>query len=259
MLGVTNDVQYQINVTGQAKMAVALIIAVLSASMMLSGCSTPQDDPMQQTIPTDAEHWQKNLETALKKLPDDDRKLLSRYMIRMKLSQAYESGAIPRTTIEQALVQQREYERLHPDNPTGKRSPVAATNNAAINSNFPIVLLPVKSSVNDSLNQVKLQFVISNHGNTPIKSFKGTLLLLNNKANSSKKNTLDAKPIVIPRTQFVPPIMPDQSGIIAIDTSIEDINVMRAIQNPQNVSVHMESGTVILTDGRGIEIGQQAK
>lgn len=229
------------------KSAVRLLFA-LSAALLLHGCSTPQDDPMQQAIPTDVKNWQKNLKDTLARLPEDERRLLSRYMIRMRLSEAYESGALPRTTIEQALVQQREYERLHPDNPTGKKSPVGATK-AATNL-YPIVLLPVKTSTNDHLNQVRLQFVLSNHDNTPVKSLKAVLLLRDPKLQSGK-------PVLIPRTQFVPPILPNDSAVVSVDASIEDINVMRAIQNPQNVTVYVDKGTIMLTDGRAIEIGQQ--
>ncbi|BFM03862.1 hypothetical protein Psyaliredsea_25090 [Psychrobacter alimentarius] len=64
----------------------------------------------------------KKLGATLEQLPESDQQLLSRYMLRMKLSEAYESGAMPRTTIEKALIQQREYERLHPNNPTGKKA-----------------------------------------------------------------------------------------------------------------------------------------
>lgn len=239
----------RIKTNGHVKNLAALLL-FSTAALVLGGCSTPQDDPMQQTIPTDVEHWQKKLDGTLAKLPKEDRKLLSRYMIRMKLSEAYESGAMPRTTIEQALVQQREYERLHPDNPTGKKSPVGAAK-AATNL-YPIVLLPAKTSTEDRLNQVHLQFVLSNHDNTPIKSFKAALVLRDPKLQSGK-------PVLIPRTQFVPPIMPNDSAVIDTDVSIEDINVMRAIQNPQNVTVHIDKGTIILTDGRAVEIGGQTK
>lgn len=230
-----------------SKKSAALLLFGAAAVFMLNSCSTPQDDPMQQTIPTDVENWQKSLEVSLNKLPEAERQLLSRYMIRMRLSDAYDSGAIPRTTIEQALVQQREYERLHPTNPTGKKSPVGAAKAASL---YPIVLLPAKTSAQDHLNQVRLQFVLSNHDNTPIKSLKATLELRDPKLKSGK-------PVVIPRTQFVPPIVPNDSAVISTEVSIEDINVMRAIQNPQNVTVFVDSGTIVLTDGRAIDIGQQ--
>ena len=93
--------------------SVLLLIVPLCLSFVISACSMPQEDPTKQTIPTDSAQWQKKLGDTFEQLPEDDRGLLSRYMLRMKLSDAYESGAMPRITIKQALVQQREYERLH--------------------------------------------------------------------------------------------------------------------------------------------------
>jgi hypothetical protein len=208
----------------------------------------PQTDPSEQTIPTDSNQWQKELGDTFEQLPKNDRQLLSRYMLRMKLSDACESGAMPRTTIKQALVQQREYERLHPNNPTGKKSPVVASRQTSVVTaqTYPIALLPVKTSGGDSLNQVKLQFMLSNHGSVPIKSFKGSLLMKDAKLTQGKSFN-------VPLTQFAPPIMPEQSGKIVIETSIEDINVMRAIRNAQDVMIEINEGSLMLTDGQKIE------
>lgn len=57
----------------------------------------------------------------------------------------------------------------------------------------------------------------------------------------------------VPLTQFAPPIMPEQSGKIVIETSIEDINVMRAIRNAQDVMIEINEGSLMLTDGQKIE------
>lgn len=97
----------------------ALTLVILTA---ISSCLQPPADPTKQTIPTNSDQWQKKLGDTFERLPEGDRQLLSRYMLRMKLSGAYESGAMPRITIKQALIQQREYERLHPNNPTGKKA-----------------------------------------------------------------------------------------------------------------------------------------
>ncbi|ERL55341.1 hypothetical protein [Psychrobacter aquaticus] len=227
----------------------ALLLTVTLTMLALApACSSPQMDPTKKTIPTDSDQWQKKLGSTLEQLPESDQQLLSRYMLRMKLSEAYESGAMPRTTIKQALIQQREYERLHPNNPTGKKSPIT-TNQQTATVQYPVALLPVKSSDSDSLNQVKLQFMLSNHGKVAIQSFKGTLTM--------QDTTLkQAKSFNVPLTQFDPPIRPEQSGKIIIESSIEDINVMRAIKNTKDMTIAIEEGTLVLEDGQKIEFGQ---
>ena len=173
-------------------------------------------------------------------------------MLRMKLSGAYESGAMPRITIKEALVQQREYERLHPNNPTGKTSPIVANQQTQTldAQTYPVALLPVKTSNDDSLHQVKLQFMLSNHGTVPIKSFKGKFIMRDAKLAKGKRFN-------IPPTQFVPPILPEQSGKIVIESSIEDINVMRALKNAQEVTIEISKGTLTLTDGQKIEFAEK--
>lgn len=228
--------------------AVLLLTISLAVLPVVHGCSMPSSDPSKQTIPTDSDQWQKKLGDTFEQLSENDRQLLSRYMLRVKLSAAYESGAMPRTTIKQALIQQREYERLHPNNPTGKKSPIVASSTAgAINAQtYPVALLPVKTSASDSLNQVKLQFMLSNHGSVPIKSFKGSLMMQDAKLTQGKRFN-------IALTQFEPPIVPEQSGKMVIETSIEDINIMRAIRNSQDVTIKIDEGTLTLTDGQIVE------
>lgn len=232
----------------------ALLAMTLGITPILSGCSMPQSDPLKQSIPTDSDEWQKKLGATFEQLSDDDRQLLSRYMLRMKLSGAYELGAMPRTTIGNALKQQREYERLHPNNPTGEKSPIVASQQkGAIHSQtYPLALLPVKTSDDDSLNQVKLQFMLSNHGSMPIESFMGTLTM-------KDARLTDGKDFNVPLTDFTPPIEPEQSGKMVIDSSIEDVNVMRAIKNAQYVTVEIKEGTITLEDGEEIVFEQRLK
>ena len=228
-----------------------LLVTLTLALLSLSGCSQPQTDPTKQTIPTNSDQWQQKLGKTFAQLPESDRQVLSRYMLRMKLSGAYESGAMPRITIKQALVQQREYERLHPNNPTGKKSPIVTSQHSesANIQNYPIALLPVKTSDNDSLNQVKLQFMLSNHGTVPIKSFQGTLMMQDAKLTQGKKFN-------IPLTKFAPSIEPEQSGKIVVESSIEDINVMRAIKNTKDLTIMINKGTLVLEDGQQIEFDE---
>ena len=225
-----------------------MTVAIL---VIATGCSSPQTDPSKTTIPTDSDQWQKKLGQTFEQLSQPDQQVLSRYMLRMKLSDAYESGAMPRTTIKQALVQQREYERLHPNNPTGKKSPIVSSQPAysANAQNYPVALLPVKASDSDSLNQVKLQFMLSNHGQAAIKSFKGTLTMQDTKLAQGKSFN-------VPLTQFNPSIKPEQSGKIIIESSIEDINVMRAIKNTKDMTVMISKGTLVLENGQEIEFDE---
>lgn len=225
-----------------------LLIVSLGIIPVVNGCAAPQDDPSKQTIPTDSDQWQKKLGDTFDQLPEEDRQLLSRYMQRMKLSDAYESGAMRRTTIKKALIEQREYERLHPNNPTGEKSPIVINQHTgAVNARiYPVTLLPIKVSENDSLSQVKLQFVLFNHGSVDIKSFKGSLLMQDASMTKDKRFN-------VPLTNFETPIAPEQSGKIIIESSIENTNVMRVIKNPQKVIITINEGTLTLVDGQKIE------
>ncbi|WP_201591232.1 hypothetical protein [Psychrobacter sp. Pi2-51] len=229
------------------------LFSTMTVAMLViaTGCSSPQTDPSKTTIPTDSDQWQKKLGQTFEQLSQPDQQVLSRYMLRMKLSDAYESGAMPRTTIKQALVQQREYERLHPNNPTGKKSPIVSSQPAysANAQNYPVALLPVKASDSDSLNQVKLQFMLSNHGQVAIQSFKGTLTMQDIKLAQGKSFN-------VPLTQFNPSIKPEQSGKIIIESSIEDINVMRAIKNTKDMTIMISKGTLVLENGQEIEFDE---
>ena len=229
-------------------MLLAFTVAMLP---VINGCTQPPADPSRQTIPTNSDQWQKKLGDTFERLPEADRQLLSRYMLRMKLSGAYESGAMPRITIKQALIQQREYERLHPNNPTGKKSPIVTSPqvHTAKAQNYPVALLPVRTSDSDSLNQVKLQFMLSNHGKVAIKSFKGKLTM-------QEANLTKGKSFNVPLTQFQPPIEPEQSGKIIIESSIEDINVMRAIKNHTSIHIEISEGKLVLVDGQEVVFKQ---
>ncbi|WP_131668926.1 hypothetical protein [Psychrobacter pygoscelis] len=229
------------------------LAAILSTSLILSfstvnlvGCDRIGSDPMKQTIPTDSEKWQDKLGDTFDQLSEEDRNLLSRYMLRMKLGKAYETGAVPSITIGKALEQQRKYEELHPDNPTGQDSPVLSQS-ASNSQPYSITLLPVQSSQDDSLNNVKLRFLLSNQGDVAIDSFKGSLLI---QAEVFK----EGKPVLIPLKTFEPPIAPNSATKFAIDSSIADVNIIKAIKDPQAVKVTITEGTFTLADGNKIEI-----
>lgn len=229
----------------------ALLIASLGVTVVgLTSCEKVSKDPMQQSIPTNAERWEDKLGDTFDQLSAEDRQLLSRYMLRMKLSGAYDSGAMPRTTIGDALKQQREYEALHPNNPTGKKSPIDTdAQNANFSQTYPITLLPIEQSSDEGLNNVKLRFILTNNGMQAIKSFTGKLIM---QADSFNKGM----PINVPITTFDPPIAPSAANKMAVSSSIENLNIIRAIKDPQAVSVQISEATITLEDGQKVEIKQ---
>ncbi|WP_019673569.1 hypothetical protein [Psychrobacter lutiphocae] len=221
----------------------ALIANLLAGSLLLIGCDYFKPDPMMQTIPTNADRWQDKLGDTLDDLKEEDRQLLSRYMLRMRLSEAYKKGAMPRITVGKAIELQRKYEALHPDNPTGRQSPVTGqATNGIQQLTYPLLLLPVTTSEQDSLNQVELSFVFSNRGELPITSFEGTILM---RYPTFKK----AKPVVIEHTEFNPPIASKTSRKLVADVSIADTNVMKAIHSPQDIELTISEGVITLEDG----------
>ena len=60
----------------------------------------------------------------------------------------------------------------------------------------------------------------------------------------------------VPSTQFDPPIQPEQSGKIIIESSIEDINVMRAIKNTKDMTIMISEGVLTLEDGQTVEFDE---
>ena len=91
--------------------------------------------------------------------------------------------------------------------------------------------------------------MLSNHGKVAIRSFKGTLTM-------QDANLAQGKSFNVPLTQFDPPIKPEQSGKIIIESSIEDINVMRAIKNTKDLTIIISKGTLILENGQEIKFDE---
>lgn len=226
-----------------SKSTLTLLITLLISPMLLTGCDPKPINPLFQTIPTDVERWEDKLGETLEQLPEQDRQLLSRYMVRMRLSDAYEKGAMPRITVGKALEQQRRYEILHPNNPTGRKSPVSQNTQQ---QQFSFSLLPAQTSESDSLNNVELSFILTNNSNSAITGFKGTLLM---RYPAFKK----PKPVVIALTKFDPPIAPKNTTKLVADVSISDPNVMTAIQNPSNIEIVVTKGRMTFEDGREIQ------
>ena len=91
-----------------ARYGIALLLALCGSPILLTGCDSKPQNPMLQTIPTDSEKWQDKLGDTLDQLSEEDRQLLSRYMLRMRLSEAYEKGAFDRLLTTNLVYQTEE-------------------------------------------------------------------------------------------------------------------------------------------------------
>lgn len=77
-------------------------IAVMLVCLLLTACS----DPKEQKIPTDINSWgsDKELQTAVSKLSDNDKKLFTGYIVRTAMASAFGGkGVEPNTTIRDAI------------------------------------------------------------------------------------------------------------------------------------------------------------
>lgn len=225
-----------------ARFASAAAISVL-ATTALSACDSASPDPLLQTIPTDSAKWQDKLGPAWAKLPEEDQQLLGRYMQRIQKSEATTTGATPSITIKDALKQQREYEQLHPDNPTGlTQTRSHADKLDKINQTYPVTLQPSQLNTSNSLQNAKLNFELVNKGSVAIKSLKGTFTL-------QSATFEQGKAITIPLTVFNPAIEPQQSVKLSAEASVVNEQVIKGIQNPKTVTVEITKATLLLSNG----------
>lgn len=79
---------------------------VLTSAVLLVGCSKPTDT----VIPTDMAAWDKDLAPSIKKLSEDDRKLVVGYLARAKMGEVFGGKGVPvGTTIAGAIDEQRQW------------------------------------------------------------------------------------------------------------------------------------------------------
>ena len=228
---------------------VLFALAISVSALSLNACDVITQNPHLQTIPTNSETWQDELSETLEALPAEERKLVSRYMLRMKLSEAYEAGALERVTIGEAIELQREYERLHPDNPTGKKSPIKIESNLTTAEQYPVTLLPIKTTTDDA-NTVTFRFVLSNMGEQAITDFAGKITIRS--PDFKNATTFNVDPM-----NFNPPIAVGDAGKIPVVVELGDVNVMRAIKSANGVDVTLQQGQLTLEDGSQIEFHSQ--
>lgn len=80
------------------------LAALLVAAMGVAGCSKPTD----AIIPTDVSKWDTELAPTVKKLSEEDRKLVAGYLVRAKLGEVFGKDGIPLgTTVGQAIESQK--------------------------------------------------------------------------------------------------------------------------------------------------------
>lgn len=224
------------------KLRGSVAAVMIAAVLALPACDKLHSDPLKQTIPTNSERWEKDLAPVMEQLSEEEQQILSRYMLRMKMSNAYEAGAVPNTSVGDAIKQQRAFEANNANN----------ANSPATTSDYVLSLSPVSQAEIDALkngttNAVSLRFVLSNRSSHTLTGFSGDIAVLGADFSEPKRFTVDA-------VNFEPPILPEQAGKITIDTPITDINVMRAIKDPASTSIVIENGTLTSDTGETIKV-----
>lgn len=82
-------------------------LLAFTLAALLFGCSKPTETK----IPSDVATWDKELASAINKLPDEDKKKISAYLMRAKMGVAFGGKGIPPgTTIGAALEEQTKWE-----------------------------------------------------------------------------------------------------------------------------------------------------
>jgi hypothetical protein len=83
------------------------IASTLALTALLCACSKPTDT----VIPSDMATWDKELATALKKLPEEERKKVATYLMRAKMGEVFGGKGIPPgTTIGAAIEEQKKWD-----------------------------------------------------------------------------------------------------------------------------------------------------
>lgn len=220
------------------------VMALIAITCVLPACDKLHNDPLKQTIPTNSERWEKELAPVMEELSEDDQQTLSRYMLRIKMSNAYEAGALPNISVGDALKQQRAFES-NQDN-------AQLTDNHTSTNPYVLSLSPISQTQIDALqngqtNTVSLRFMLSNRSNHTLTGFSGNIAVLG-------ADFTEPKRFSVQDVHFEPPILPEQAGKIIIDSPITDINVMRAIKDPANTAIIIEQGTFTLNNQEKVTV-----
>lgn len=214
---------------------------VFGVSMLLTACIDVS--PYDARLPADLSKRPAKLEKAMKMLAKDDQAMLTRYMLRKKLSSSYNKGAPPRSrTIKAALHEQQQYEAEHPHDPTGKVAYLKHINGVTNDSNQRLLVSILRfKELPDDFNHVEIQLVFSNAYEQPINAFSGTVRL------QDIKNEASFVDIAISES-FLTPIAAEDSRKVRYKLSISEPVIMKAIKNLANVRVSLVSAHVEATD-----------
>lgn len=222
-----------------------ILPTVVTTACIMTACDKPHKDPLKQTIPTNSERWETDLAPVMEKLSEEDQQILSRYMLRMKMSNAYEAGAVPNISIGDAIKQQRAFEANNSNNANDTNTPTATSD--YVLSLSPVSQAEINALKNGETNSVSLRFLLSNRSRHTLTGFSGDIAVLGADFSEPKRFTVDA-------VTFEPPILPEQAGKITINTPITDINVMRAIKDPASTTIVIHNGTLTLDTGETVKV-----
>jgi hypothetical protein len=83
-----------------------VLVAVAVAAFTLAACSKPEDT----VIPSDPKNWDTQLAPEVKKLNDGDKQLLTGYLMRIKMGEAFGGAPMPvGTTVGQGIERQKDW------------------------------------------------------------------------------------------------------------------------------------------------------
>jgi hypothetical protein len=151
----------------------------LSAFLVLAAvvaCSKPHDT----TIPSDPASWETTLKPAIEKLPQDEREALGRYLLRMKMAEAFKKGGMPPgTTIGAALAAQKTFDDEQKKQAEEQRllkeklELETAEFERQINAILTAALISKQLTKREWQEQISLELGFQNKGTKDIAGFKG--------------------------------------------------------------------------------------
>lgn len=241
---VSQVVCYAVKICQQAslKQCARYICMFILSSVLVACMDAP---PYETRLPADLSKRTAQLERAISQLPDDDRDMLSRYILRKKLSASYNQGAPPRSrTINAALTEQQQYELSHPHDPTGKVAYLKHVNGVTDDSNQRLLVSILRlQELPDDFNHVEMQLVFSNAYDTPIRAFSGTVCVQDVNDDTSF--------VDIPISEsFLTPVVAEDSRKVRHQIAISQPVVMKAIKDLADVRASLISAKVMLTNDR---------
>lgn len=163
-----------------------LCVFALAVSVALAGCSKPTE----AIIPTDIGKWDTDLAPHVKNLSEEDKKLISAYLVRVKLGEAFGKEGMPLgTTIADGIAAQKkwiaEQEKKEAEERAlkEKMEKEAAEARAAVDNAVTVALIklgrrPKNYDVGRFSEQQEIAIAIQNKGQKEIKGVSGRLIFV---------------------------------------------------------------------------------